>query len=85
MFTKKISGVVLVFLGIILLMVGISQYNKSCTPNTCVVSFSRSLGGKASLAFENSIQRTKYYGLAGISVGVVFTLAGSILILRSKK
>ncbi len=85
MFTKKISGVVLTFLGIILLIAGISQYNKSRAPSTCMVSFSKSLGGKASLAFENSIQRAKYYGIAGISLGAIFTLAGSILILKPKK
>ncbi|MEA3362175.1 MAG: hypothetical protein U9Q61_02745 [Thermodesulfobacteriota bacterium] len=85
MLTKKISGVVLLLLGTVLLMVGISQYNKSCTPNSCIVSFSRSLGGKASLAFENSIQRAKYYGIAGISVGAVLILAGGVLILKSKK
>lgn len=85
MFTKKISGILLTFLGFVLLTAGIFQYNKSCTPNNCIVSFSKSLGGKASLAFENSIQRAKYYGIAGISVGAIFTLAGGVLILKSKK
>jgi len=85
MSVKKIFGIVLVLLGTVLLGAGIFQYSKSRTPNTCIVSFSKSLGGKASMAFENSIQRAKYYGMAGISVGVVCFLAGGALFIKSKK
>ena len=85
MSTKKISGIVMVFLGIALLTAGLFQYRDSLTPNTCIISFSKSLGGKASLAFENSIQRARYYGIAGISVGAVLTLAGSVLLFKQRK
>ncbi|MDA3902641.1 MAG: hypothetical protein PF441_04225 [Desulfuromusa sp.] len=85
MSVKKISGIVLVLLGTVLLSAGIFQYGKSSTPNTCIVSFSKSLGGKASMVFENSIQRGKYYGMAGISVGGVFFLVGGALFIKSKK
>ncbi|MEA3544094.1 MAG: hypothetical protein U9R69_02615 [Thermodesulfobacteriota bacterium] len=85
MAAKKISGTLLILLGITVLGVGICQYNKSRTPNTCIVSFAKSLGGKASMELENSIQRARGYGIAGISGGVVLALAGGVLLLKSGK
>ena len=85
MFVKKISGTILILLGIVIFTAGMCQYGKSQTPNTCVVSFTKSLGGKASMEFKDSIQRARYYGIAGISVGVVFALAGGVLLFKSRK
>lgn len=85
MFSKKKIGIALMFLGAVFFAIGLNQYRKSCAPNACIVSFSKSLGGKASMAFENSIQRAEYYGIAGISVGVVFVLAGGVFFLKSSK
>ena len=83
MSAKKITGTILILLGTLIFIAGICQYYKSRTPNTCIVSFSKSLGGKASMEFENSIQRARYYGITGISVGVIFTLAGGVLLFKS--
>ena len=84
MFSKKKIGIVLIFLGVVFFAIGLNQYRKSCAPNTCIVSFSKSLGGKASMAFENSIQRVEYYGIAGMSMGVVFVLTGGVFLLKSR-
>ena len=85
MAVKKISAVVLLLLGAVFIVSGLLGYNKSRHPNVCVVDFSRSLGGKASLALKNSIQRNSYLGIATISGGVIFTLAGCVLLFKSKK
>jgi len=85
MATKRISGFVLILLGAVFLTVGIFEYNKSQHPNGCVLNFSKSLGGKASFAFKKSTQQSRYYGIASVSGGVVFTLVGWILILKPKK
>ena len=85
MAAKKISGFVLILLGVFFLTVGISEYRKSQHPNACVVDFSKSLGGKASLALKKSTDRNRYYGISAISVGGVFTIAGGILLLKTKK
>ena len=85
MSVKKVSGTILILLGIGFFIAGMCQYNKAQTPNTCIVSFTKSLGGKASMEFKDSIRRTKYYGIAGISVGVVFTLAGGVLLFKSRR
>jgi len=85
MSVKKVSGTILILLGIGFLIVGMCQYSKAQTPNTCIVSFTKSLGGKASMEFKDSIQRARYYGIAGISMGVVFALAGGVLLFKSRK
>ncbi len=83
--TKKIAGIVLVFLGAVVFTVGIFLYRKSCNPNSCIVSFSKSLGGKASMVYENSLQHDEYYGIAGIFVGGVLILAGGVFLFKSRK
>ena len=83
--TKKISGFILVSLGIVIFVAGSYQYNKSRTPNACMVSFAKSLGGKASLELDNAAQRGRRYGIASISVGILFTLAGSFLLLNTRR
>ena len=85
MTTKRISGFILIFLGAVFLTVGIFEYNKSQHPNGCVLNFSKSLGGKASFAFKKSTQQSQYYGIASVSGGVIFTLAGCVLLFKSKK
>ena len=85
MATKRISGFILILLGAVFIVSGILGYNKSRHPNSCVVDFSRSLGGRASLALKNSTQRNKYLGIVAISGGVIFTLAGCVLLFKSKK
>ena len=85
MSVKSKSGIVLILLGVVFLIAGIGQYNKARTPNTCVVSFTKSLGGKASMEFENSIRQKRYNGMSGISGGVVFVLAGVVLLIKSGK
>ena len=85
MAVKKIAAMVLLLLGAVFIITGILGYNKSRHPNGCVVDFSRSLGGKASLALKNSTQRSRYLGISVISGGVVFTLAGCVLLFKSKK
>ena len=85
MATKRISGFILILLGAGFIASGVLGYNKSRHPNGCVVDFSRSLGGKASLALKNSTQRSRYLGISVISGGVVFTLAGCVLLFKSKK
>jgi hypothetical protein len=67
------------------LIVGVSEYRKSQHPNACVVDFSKSLGGKASLVLKQSTDRNRYYGISAISVGGIFTLAGCTLLLKIKK
>ncbi|RLB70726.1 MAG: hypothetical protein DRH07_07990 [Deltaproteobacteria bacterium] len=85
MATKKNSGFVLILLGAVFLTVGVFEYNKSQNPNGCVLNFSKSLGGKASFAFKKSTQQSRYLGIAAISGGVIFTLTGCVLLLKSKK
>ena len=85
MTAKKISGIVLLLLGIVIFVVGSYQYSKSQTPNTCIVNFTKSLGGKASMDFSDSIQRSRGYGIAGISIGVIFTLAGCVILIKARK
>ncbi len=57
----------------------------SRNPNTCVVSFAKSLGGKASFELGQSVKKDRLFGVAGISVGVVFTLVGGIFLFKSKR
>ncbi|MCK5915085.1 MAG: hypothetical protein KAG92_03015 [Deltaproteobacteria bacterium] len=85
MTTKKISGIILLLLGIVIFVVGSYQYNKSQTPNACMVSFTKSLGGKASMAFRDSVQCRRSYGISGISIGTIFALAGGILLFKTRK
>ena len=85
MTTKKISGIVLLLLGIVIFAVGSYQYNKSQTPNACMVSFTKSLGGKASMDFRDSARRSRSYGIAGISIGTIFALAGCVLLFKTRK
>lgn len=80
----KITAIVLVILGAVVFTVGISLYRKSCTPNTCIVSFSKSLGGKASMAYEDSLQQAEYCGIAGIFVGGIFIFTGGTFLLKSR-
>ncbi len=85
MTTRKLSAVILLSLGITFLAVGFSAYHKSQQPNGCILNFSKSLGGKASLEFKNSIQQERYYGIATIAVGIIFTLSGGVLLFKMKK
>ncbi len=85
MSTKKISAIVLLLLGTAIFVAGASQYRKSRVPNPCLVSFTKSLGGKASMAFEDSLQRVEDYGIAGIALGSVLVFAGGVLLFKSGK
>lgn len=85
MAAKRKSGFVLLLLGIILLTAGIFEYRKSRHPNVCIINFSKSLGGEASLALKKSTVRNRYYGIFTISAGGIFTLAGGVLLLKTKK
>ena len=85
MAAKKISGFIFLLLGAVLIVSGISEYNKSRHPNACIIDFSKSLGGKASLALKKSTDRNRYCGISAISVGGIFTLAGGTLLLKTKK
>ncbi len=82
---KKMFAFMLLFFGIVSLVVGVGQINKGVTPNTCVVSFAKSLGGKASFELDQSTQKAKSRGIVGVSVGVIFSLAGGVLLLKSRK
>lgn len=82
---RKLSAAILLLLGVIFLAVGFSTYHKSQQPNGCILNFSKSLGGKASLEFKNLIQQEKYYGIATIAVGIIFTLTGGGLLFKVKK
>jgi len=82
---KKKIAILSLFLGVIFIVSGIFEYNKSCHPNSCIVNFSKSLGGKASLALKKTTQRTRYYGIAMISAGAIFTLVGGVFLCRTKK
>jgi len=85
MAVKKISGFVLIFLGVFFLTFGIFEYRKSQHPNGCILNFSKSLGGKASLAFKITVQQNQNYGIAAIAVGGIFTLAGCVFLLKVKR
>ena len=85
MSAKKIFALVLILLGAISVASGISQYNKVRTPNTCIVSFAKSQGGKASFELDQSIRRARYYGITVASSGIVFVILGGILFFRPKK
>ncbi|MFK5927045.1 MAG: hypothetical protein QM483_10485 [Desulfuromusa sp.] len=81
----KVLAISFLLFGLLFLVVGISQIGTAKTPNTCIVSFAKSLGGKASFELDQSVQKCKALGIAGISFGVVFTLAGGALLLKAKK
>jgi drug/metabolite transporter (DMT)-like permease len=81
---KKIGSIFLI-VGVVVLIFGIFEHNRSSHPNACIVDFSRSLGGKASLSLKNSTQQQRYYGMMAISAGVILTLAGGVLVFRTKK
>ncbi len=82
---KTVFGLIFLLFGFVSFCVGIGQIIKGATPDTCIVSFSRSLGGKASFDHEQSLQQAKYRGTVGASLGVVFCLGGSLLLVRSRK
>lgn len=85
MSANKKFALVLILLGGLSVASGISQYNKLRTPNTCIVSFSKSLGGKASFELDQSNRRARYYGITVASSGIVFVVLGGVLFFRSKK
>ncbi len=82
---KKKIGILTLFLGVLFIVSGAFEYNKSRHPNACVLNFSKSLGGKASLAFKKTTQQTRNYGMAMIGAGAIFTFAGCALLRKTKK
>lgn len=83
MSAKKIFALVLILLGAISVVSGISQYNKVRTPNTCIVSFAKSQGGKASFELDQSIRRARCYGITVASGGIVFVVLGGVILFKS--
>ncbi|MCK5826529.1 MAG: hypothetical protein KAG93_05805 [Desulfuromusa sp.] len=85
MAARKIFGFIFLVLGAVLIISGVFAYNKSRHPNTCVVNFSKSLGGKASLALRKSTEQNKYYGFGAVSGGIIVVLSGGVLLFKVKK
>jgi len=82
----KRSLAILVFIfGVTMLSVGIKQINRSKVPNTCVVNFARSLGGKASFDLKQPSQKNRYRGIVDISLGALFICVGGVLLFKLKK
>ncbi|MCW8858445.1 MAG: hypothetical protein OQK50_08070 [Deltaproteobacteria bacterium] len=82
---KHISGMLLLALGALLFSFSQWQYNQARTPNTCVASFAKSLGGKSTMEFEDSVRKGKLYGTGGMSLGAICFFSGGLVILKSKK
>lgn len=84
MAVRKIFGFTFLVLGAVLIVSGVFAYNKSRHPNACIVNFSKSLGGKASLALKKSTEQNKYYGFGAVSGGIIVILSGGVLIFKTK-
>ena len=82
---KKVMTTLLLVLGMASMVVGLGQINESRNPNTCIVSFAKSLGGKASFELGQSVQKDRLLGIAGLSVGFLFVLVGGALLLKTKE
>ena len=80
---KKTSGVVLAVFGVLIFVIGCWRYNQACVPNQCVVNFAKSLGGKSSMEFEDSLRRKKLYGVFGMSLGTILFSSGGVIFLKS--
>ncbi|WP_321368546.1 hypothetical protein [uncultured Desulfuromusa sp.] len=81
----KIIAVLILLAGLALSTVGIRQVNRAKTPNTCIVNFAKSLGGKSSFNLRESLQKDRHAGIIGITLGVVFVCAGLIILFHPKK
>ena len=82
---RKLLAILVLFLGLLILIVGIRLVDRGKSPNTCVVDFAKSLGGKASFDLRQSSQKDRYYGKAGIILGTVFICAGGVFLFKLKK
>lgn len=82
---KKTLAILVLLFGVTILAVGIKQINSSKVPNTCVVNFARSLGGKASFDLKQSSQKNRYRGIVEISLGAFFICVGGVLLYKLKK
>lgn len=82
---KKTSGAILAVFGVLIFVFGCWQYNQACAPNQCVVSFAKSLGGKSSLEYEDSLRRKKLLGSFGMSLGTILFFSGGVVFFKSQK
>lgn len=85
MTAHKIYGTILLLVGVIFLAGGIWQLREVRTPSVCVANFAKALGGKSSMEFEDSLREKKCLAIAGISIGVILTFGGGLLLLKANK
>lgn len=82
---KKIFATFLLILGVAAFTSGLQQYRSNQSPNHCVISFAKSLGGRASFALDQQIRYARYFGISKIVGGSFFVVAGVFILLKKDR
>ncbi|SEA77997.1 hypothetical protein SAMN05660420_03161 [Desulfuromusa kysingii] len=81
----KMIAIVILLVGLGTAFIGIRQVYQLKVQNTCVVGFTKSLGGRASFELRESLHKQRNRAIMGIFLGGIGAGTGAILLFYLKK
>lgn len=82
---RRVVAILVLLAGLVLSNVGIRQVSRAKTPNPCILSFAKSLGGPASFNLKETLQQDKRSGLISLTSGAVLVCAGLVILFYPEK